>query len=49
MFESVSAYFENSKDVCFEMEQVIRGILPTQNSFLFIFFSFDIVVLSLIW
>ena len=41
--------FENSKDVCFEMEQVIRSILPTQNSFLYISFSFDIVILPLIW
>ena len=41
--------FETSKDVCFEMERVIRSNLPTQMSFLFIFFSFDIVVLPLIW
>ena len=34
---------------CFEMEQVIRSILPTQKSFLFILFSFDIVILPLIW
>ena len=33
----------------FEMEQVIMSNLPTQMSFLFIFFSFDIVVLPLIW
>ena len=49
MYESVGDCFENSKDVCFEIEQVIRSILPTQKSFLFIFFSFDIVVLPLIW
>ena len=48
-FESVSVCFENSKDVLFEIEQVIRSILPTQKSFLFIFFSFDIVILPLIW
>ena len=36
-FESVGVCFENSKDVCFEMEQVIRSILTTQKSFLFIF------------
>ena len=49
MFESVCVCFENSKDVCFEMEQVIRSNLPTQMSFLFIFLSFDNVVLPLIW
>ena len=48
-FESVGDCFENSKDVCFEIEQVIRSNLPTQMSFLFIFFSFDIVVVPLIW
>ena len=48
-FDSVGVCFENSKDVLFEIEQVIRSILPTQKSFLFIFFSFDIVVLPLIW
>ena len=41
--------FENSKDVSFEMEQVIRRNLPNQMSFLFILFSFVIVVLPLIW
>ena len=49
MFGNVCVYFENSKDICFEMEQVIRSILPTQKSFMFIFFSFDIVLLPLIW
>ena len=48
-FESVGVCFENSKDVCFEIEQVTKSNLPTQMSFLFIFFSFDIVVLPLIW
>ena len=47
VFESVG--FENRKDICFEMEQVTRSNLPTQMSFLFIFFSFDTVVLPLIW
>ena len=46
---NVGDYFENSKDVCFEMDKVIRSNLPTQMSFLFISFSFDIVVLPLIW
>ena len=41
--------FENCKDVCFEIEQVTKSNLPTQMSFLFIFSSFDIVVLPLIW
>ena len=41
--------FENSKDVCFEMGKVISSNLPTQMSFLYISFSFDIVVLPLIW
>ena len=49
MFESVGVCFENIKDVCFEMEQVIMINLPTQMSFLYIFCSFDIVVLPLIW
>ena len=49
MFESVGVCFENSKDVLFEIKQVIRSIIPTQKSFLFIFFSFDIVILPLIW
>ena len=49
VFESVSVCFENSKEFCFEIEQVIRSILPTQKSFLFIFFFFDIVILPLIW
>ena len=49
MFGNVCVCFENSKDICFEMEQVIKCKLPTQMSFLFIFFSFDIVVLPLIW
>ena len=49
MFESACDCFENSKVACFEMEQVIRSNLPTQMSFLFIFFSFNIVVLPLIW
>ena len=49
MFEGVCDYFENIKDVCFEMEQVIRRNLPTQMSFLFILFSFYIVVLPFIW
>ena len=49
MFWNVCVFvFENSKD-CFEMEQVTRSNLPTQMSFLFIFFSIDIVVLPLIW
>ena len=48
-FESVGACFENSKDVLFEIEQVIRSNLPNQMSFLFIFFSFNIVVLPFIW
>ena len=33
----------------FENEQATKSKLPTQMSFLFIFFSFDIVVLPLIW
>ena len=41
--------FESSKDSYFEMEQVTKSNLPTQMSFLFIFFSFDIIVLPLIW
>ena len=50
MFENVCVFvFENSKDSCFGMEQVTRSNLPTQMSFLFIFYSFDIVVLPLIW
>ena len=59
LFENVSMFvsclemcvfvFENSKDSCFEMEQVTRSNIPTQMSFLFIFYSFDIVVLPLIW
>ena len=48
-FGNVCVYFENSKDICFEMESVSKSNLPTQMSFLFIFFSFDIVVLSFIW
>ena len=39
---------ENSKDSCLEIEQVTRSNLPTQMSFLCIFYSFDIVVLPLI-
>ena len=49
MFGNVCVCFENSKEVYFEMEQVTKSNLPTQMSFLFIFFSFDIVVLPLIW
>ena len=49
VLESVCDYFENSKDICFEIEKVIRSNLPTQMSFLFILFSFDVVVLPLIW
>ena len=41
--------FENSKDICFKMEQLTKINLPTQMYFLFIFSSFDIVVLPLIW
>ena len=37
-FESVGVCFENSKDVCFEMDQVTRSNLPTQKFFMFIFF-----------
>ena len=49
MFGNVCVFvFENSKDY-FEMEQVTKSNLPTQMSLLFIFFSFDIVVLPLIW
>ena len=40
---------ENSKDSYLKIDQVIRSNLPTQMSFLFIFFSFDIVVLPLMW
>ena len=32
--------FENSKDGCLEIEQVTKSNLPTQISFLFIFYSF---------
>ena len=49
MFGNVCVCFEIFKDICFEMEQVTKSNLPTQMSFLFIFFSFDIVVLPLIW
>ena len=49
MFESGGVYFENIEDVLFEIEQVIRSILPTKKSFMFISFSFDIVILPLIW
>ena len=48
-FGNVRVYFENSKDSCLEMEQVTRSNLPTQLSFLCISYSFDIVVLPLIW
>ena len=48
-FEMCVFVLENRKDSCFEVEQVTRGNLPTQMSFLFIFFSFDIVVLPVIW
>ena len=48
-FESVSVCLENSKDVFFEIKKVIRSILPTQKSFSFVSFSFDIVILPLIW
>ena len=49
MFGNVCVYFKNSKDSCFEMVQVTKNNLPTQMSFFFIFFSFDIIVLPLIW
>ena len=49
MFGNVCVCFENSKDSCFEMEQVTRSNLPTQMFFLCIFYSFDIIVLALIW
>ena len=35
--------FENSKD-CLQFDQVTRSNLPTQKSFLYNFYSFDIVV-----
>ena len=47
-FEMCVFVFENNKD-CFEIEQVTRSYIPTQKSFLFIFFSFDIIILPLIW
>ena len=49
MFGNVCVCFENCKDICFVVEQVTKSNLPTQMSLLFIFFSFDIVVLPLIW
>ena len=48
-WKCVGVCFENNKDICFKMEQVTKGNLPTQMSFLFIFFSFDSVVLPLTW
>ena len=45
----VCVVLENSKDSCLEIEQVTRSNLPTQKSFLFIFFYFDTVVVPLIW
>ena len=48
-FESVGICFKNSKDVCFEIEQVIRSILPTQKVLVHFFLSFDIAILPLIW
>ena len=44
-FESVGVYFENRKDVCFEMEQVIRSVLPTPKVFL-VYFPFPLTLLS---
>ena len=49
MFGNVCVYFENSKDSCLEIDQVTKSNLPTQMSFLCIFYSIDIVVLPLIW
>ena len=48
-FESVGVCFKIARMFSFEIEKVIRSILPTQKSFLFIFFSFDIIILPLIW
>ena len=42
-FESVGACFENRKDVCFKIEQVIRSILLTQMSFLCISIPFTLL------
>ena len=49
VLKCVCVCFENSKDYCFEIEQVTRSNLPTQMYFLCIFYSFDIVDLPLIW
>ena len=48
-FEMCVFVLENSKDSCLKIEQVTRSNLPTQKSFLCIFYSSDIVVLPLIW
>ena len=49
VFENVCVCFKNSKDSCLEIEKVTRSNLPTQMSFLCISYSFNIVVLPLIW
>ena len=59
LFENVSMFvkclerrvfvLKIARIVCLEIEQVTRSNLPTQMSFLCIFYSFDIVALPLIW